>query len=304
MGKMKATLWGDTEIKIHPAFPVLCAALLLTAQGAQLGAMLAVLLLHELGHVLAALALGVRVAAIELMPFGASARLEGWRQLRPWQASLIALGGPLANLAAAMAAVFCVHGGLFSVEAAALFVRSNLTLMLFNLLPALPMDGGRICSAWAGVWLGEQRALRAFSALGALLGLAALALGVWGLGRGAINLTLFLTGSYLVYAALCERNTPAYTQLHRAMGNRTQLKSRGALPARHWVVREDLPLERLIQHLSANCYHEFEVVDASMRPVGRLGEAALLRALMDRPGSTAGEAASVGAPSAKPQEAK
>jgi len=296
---MRATLWGDTEVKIHPAFPVLCAAMLLTTRGVQLGAMLAVLLLHELGHVLAALALGVRVAAIELMPFGASARLEGWRQLRPWQAALIALGGPLANLAVAMTAVFGVHGGLFSAEAAALFVRSNLTLMLFNLLPALPMDGGRICSAWAGAWIGEQRALRVFSALGVLLGLAALALGAWGLGRGTINLTLFLTGSYLVYAALCERNTPAYTQLHRAMGNRAQLKQRGALPARRWVVREDLPLERLIRHLSANCIHEFEVVDAAMRPVGRLDEAALLRALMDRPGGTVGEAALVARPSAR-----
>lgn len=289
---MKMTLWGDTELKIHPAFPVLCAGMLLTAHGEQLAPMLAVLLLHELGHVLAALALGVRVAAIELMPFGASARLEGWRQLRPWQASLIALGGPLMNLAMAMTAIFCVHGGLFSLEDAAAFVRSNLTLMLFNLLPALPMDGGRICAAWAGVWIGEQRALRVFSSLGVLLGLSAVALGAWGLTRGTLNLTLFLTGSYLVYAALCERNTPAYTQLHRAMNNRTQLKSRGALPARHWVVREDLPLEQLVTHLSANCCHDFEVVDATMRAVGRLDEAKLLRALMDRPGSTAGEAAS------------
>ena len=287
---MKATLWGDTEIKIHPAFPVLCVTMLLTAQGAQLSAMLAVLLLHELGHVLAALALGVRVAAIELMPFGASARLEGWRQLRPWQVSLIALAGPLTNLALGMVAVFCFYAGLFSQETAALFVRSNLTLMLFNLLPALPMDGGRICAAWAGVWLGEQRALRVFSTVGVLLGGAALALGAWGLGQGTLNLTLFLSGSYLIYAALCERNTPAYTQLHRVMNNRTLLRRQGALPARHWVVREDLPLERLIQRLSANCYHDFKVVDATMRPVGRLDEATLLRALLDKPGSTAGQA--------------
>lgn len=265
--------------------------MLLMAQGTQLGAMLAALLLHELGHVLAALALGVRVAQIELMPFGASARLEGWRQLRPWQASLIALAGPFINLTLGMAAVLCARSDLLSLETAALFVRSNLTLMLFNLLPALPMDGGRICAAWAGVWLGEQRALRVFSTLGVALGLAALALGAWGLGQGTLNLTLFLSGSYLIYAALCERNTPAYTQLHRVMNNRTLLKRQGALPARHWVVREDLPLERLITHLSANCYHDFEVVDAAMRPIGRLGEASLLRALMDRPGSTAGEAA-------------
>jgi len=287
---MKATLWGDTQIKMHPAFPVLCAAMLLTDRGAQLGPMLAALLLHEMGHVLAAVALGVRVATIEIMPFGASARLEGWRQLRPWQASLIALAGPLTNLALVIGAIFCVRGGFLPLESIAAFVRSNLTLMLLNLLPALPMDGGRLCAAWAGVWLGEQRALRVFSALGVLLGLGALVLGVWGLTQGTLNLTFFLTGSYLVYAALCERNTPAYTQLHRVMNNHALLRRQGALPARHWVVREDLPLERLIQRLSANCYHDFEVVDAAMRPVGRLDEATLLRFLLDRPGGTAGQA--------------
>lgn len=288
---MRATLWGDTELKVHPAFPVLCAALLLTEQGPLLGVMLLVLTMHEFGHVMAALALGVRVTAIELMPFGGTARMEGWRQLQPWQAALIALAGPLVNLVLAMAAIFCAHYGLMSVEDVAMFVRSNLTLMLFNLVPALPMDGGRLCSACFGAWIGEQRALRVFSALGVALGLGSLALGVWSFAQGTINLTLFLTGSYLIYAALCERNTPAYTQLHRSMGKRSRLREGGALPARHWVVREDIPIERLANRLSANCYHDFEVVDASMRLVGRLDETSLLKALMDRPGSTAGESA-------------
>ncbi len=290
---MKVTLWRDTELKIHPAFPVLCAALLTTGQGALLLTMLLVLAMHEMGHVLAALALGVRVSAIEVTPFGGAARLEGWRQLPAWQAALIALAGPLANLLLAMAAIFGTHYGLFSVEEAALFVRCNLTLMLFNLLPVLPMDGGRLCCACLGAWIGEQRALRVFSGLGIVLGLCVLALGAWGATQGMLNLTLLLAGSYLVYAALCERNTPAYTQLHRSMSNRTHLQERGALPARHWVVRDDLPIERLANRLSANCVHDFEVVDASMRRVGRLDESALLRGLLDHPGSTAGEMAKV-----------
>jgi stage IV sporulation protein FB len=287
---MKAGRWGGTALEIHPAFPVLCAGLLLTGQGGALSAMLLALIPHELGHALTARALGVRVQAIELMPFGGAARLEGWRQLPPWQAALIAVGGPAVNLLLAMAAIFCAHCGAVSVEEVAPLVRGNLALMLFNLLPALPMDGGRLCCALVGRWIGAQRALRVFAGIGVALGGGVFGLGAWAAARGVLNLTLWLTGAYLVYAALRERNTPAYTQLHRSLAGRARLEARGVLPARHWVVREDLPLEKLAGRLDANAYHRFEVVDAGMRPVGRLDEPALLRGLLDRPGTTVGEA--------------
>ncbi len=287
---MKIGRWGETALEIHPAFPLLCTLLLATGQGGMLVAMLFSLLPHELGHAMAARALGIRVSSLELMPFGGAARLEGWRQLPAWQASLIALAGPGVNLLLAMCAIFAAHYNLFTVEEVALFVRCNLVLMLFNLLPALPMDGGRLGSACLSALLGEQRALRLFAALGIGLGAAVLGLGAWGVTQGFFNMTLFLAGSYLIYAALRERNTPAYTQLHRSLLNRTRLEARGALPARHWIVRDDLPIERLAGKLSANCYHHFEIVDDQMKPLGRLDEPALLRGLLDRPGQTVGEA--------------
>lgn len=287
---MKIKILGDTTLEIHPAFPLLCIVLLLTQQSSLVWIMLLVLVLHELGHVTVALLLGVRVRAIELMPFGGAAKLEGWRQLSAWQASLIALGGPAVNLLLAMTAIFCVHYHLVDVADVAQFVRCNVTLMAFNLLPALPMDGGRLCSAWLGALIGTQRALHIFSALGVLLGIMALTLSVWGITQGVLNLTLLLAGAYLVYAALQERNTPVYTQLHRNINSRTQLQNRGALPAHHWIVRTDMQIEKLANQLNANSYHDFKVVDENMKPIGKMDEGMLLRNLMDRPGITVGEA--------------
>lgn len=258
-------------------------------QGAALGVMLPVLTLHELGHVLAAQALGVRVAAVELTPFGGVARLEGWKQLPPWQAGLIAACGPLTNLVLLMAAVSLAHYGVVGGPWVTLFIRGNIVLMLFNLLPAFPMDGGRMMHALLSGWLGEQGANRLLAGCGIGLGLAVLGLTAWVMTQGVLNLSLGLIGCYLIYAALRERNTPAYTQLHRALRYRQRLDERGAMPARHWVVRGDLPVEKLAQRLDANSYHDIQVVDEALRPLGAVDEQALLRALLDRPGSTVGE---------------
>ncbi len=282
---MRWTIWGDTTLEIHSAFFVLCAAMAAMGQGMLLAAMLCALIPHELGHVLAASALGVRVSSIECTPFGGAARLEGWHQLSPGQAAAIALAGPMANLLLVLCAAAAAHYGGAQGEWLNAFVRCNLVLMLFNLLPAFPMDGGRLVAAWLAQRAGEQAARRALAASGCALGLALIGLGVYGGLNGLWNPTLFLAGSYLAYAALKERNAPVYTQLHRAFSAREQLEKRGTLPARQWVAQGDVPVERLVTRLDARHYHEIRVLDEAMRPIGVLDEFTLLGALMDRPGA-------------------
>ncbi len=97
--------------------------------------------------------------------------------------------------------------------------------------------------------------------------------------RGAVSLFRFFStcfASLLCGVACFSQNMP------------TRLPP-GVLPARHWVVREDMPIEKLASRLSANSYHSFEVMDAGMRPMGQLDESTLLRNLLDHPGTTVGE---------------
>ncbi len=282
---MKWTVFDDTTLEVHPAFFVLCAAMVSMGQGMLLVAMLCALIPHELGHVLAAGALGVRVSSIECTPFGGAARLEGWHQLSPGQAAVIALAGPMTNLLLVLCAAGVAHYGGAQGEWLNAFVRCNLVLMCFNLLPAFPMDGGRLVAAWLAQRAGEQAARRVLAASGCALGLALVGLGVYGGIHGLWNPTLFLAGSYLAFAALKERNAPTYTQLHRIFSAREQLGRRGALPSRQWVAQGDVPIERLVARLDARHYHEIRVLDEAMRPIGVLDEAALLGALLDRPGA-------------------
>ena len=161
---------------------------------------------HELAHLLAAKLARVGVSEIRLMPFGGSARIENPYRLSPGQIVLVAAAGPAGNLLLTLLCAAFAHWGLISPASAATLVRANLMLMLFNLLPALPLDGGRILYALLSHPLGEAHALRMGLILGRLLAAALLAaMLVGGLCSGKWNLTLLLAATFILISERDER---------------------------------------------------------------------------------------------------
>ena len=113
----------------------------LTAPLLLVGILAVSLLVHELAHALVARALGLHVLDITIWPLGGMARLEGMAQ-RPQAEAPVAAAGPLANLA--LAGICALLPGSWFAAATWL----NLVLGVGNLLPAFPLDGGRLLRAW------------------------------------------------------------------------------------------------------------------------------------------------------------
>jgi Zn-dependent protease len=121
-------------------------------------AVFASVLLHELGHALVARVYGVRTRGIVLTPLGGIAQLEGMPR-SPRAELHVALAGPIVNLviAGGLALVHATTGLSLAGLVDALMI-ANVTLALFNLIPAFPMDGGRVLRALLAMRLGSRRA--------------------------------------------------------------------------------------------------------------------------------------------------
>jgi Zn-dependent protease/CBS domain-containing protein len=153
-------------------------------------ALFASVLLHELGHTLAARRYGIRTIEIVMFPIGGVSRPE--RQPKPSQELWISLAGPMVNLliATALMAWMTTQQGWVALETlreptdanlAERIAFGNLALFLFNLLPAYPMDGGRILRSVLALSRPIEEATRiaagAGQGLAILIGLAGL---LWG----------------------------------------------------------------------------------------------------------------------------
>jgi Zn-dependent protease len=187
---------------------------LLTA--ALVPAVFACVLMHEFGHALTARRFGIRTRDITLYFIGGVARLEGLGR-RPLEELVIALAGPAVNLviAVGLAVVFLPFGlGLAPdmvpedtpTHLAGSFVftllAANLMLAVFNLIPAFPMDGGRVARSLLQLRLGRLRATEVAARVGlvvALLFAVLVPAGIW-FATGSLNLTPVPVALFVAYA--------------------------------------------------------------------------------------------------------
>jgi Zn-dependent protease len=198
------------DLFLHPTFLLLLAFVGTTQGGliavALVSAVFGCVLLHELGHALTARFYGIRTEDITLYPIGGVARLSRMPR-KPGPELVITLAGPAVNLAiaGAIAAGLAVVGPFWPDHLDTLplaflsaLIWINLTLAAFNLVPAFPMDGGRVLRAVLSGWLGRLRATEVAAGLGKTL---ALAFGLWSLTQGQVLHALLAAFIYFAGAA-------------------------------------------------------------------------------------------------------
>ena len=197
---------GHTRVRLHPALALLVPLSALLGLEAALWPLILSLTLHESAHLLAARLLRVRVTELRLMPFGGAAELGNLYALSPGSLFAIAAAGPCANLALMLTASALCQWGWLPPRAALNLLHVNLSLMLFNLLPALPLDGGRMLYALTCKKLGRDRAANLGILLGRALALALTTLAFAGVLRtGRFNLSLMACAVFIAASAQEER---------------------------------------------------------------------------------------------------
>jgi len=296
---MKIARVKGIDIRLHITFPLIILFFAVQFwlqlqgwQGALFGIAAAVLLfvcvvLHELGHSLVARRFGVEVRDITLWPIGGVARMEGIPR-QPWQELLMSIAGPAVNFVIAavlgVLAASLLATGVFSGVAQALrliqqpkptwqallsyLLGINLSLGLFNLIPAFPMDGGRVLRAVLALALDYVQATRIAVAIGQGIAL------IFGLAGLLIpgQFTLVLIAIFIFLGAGQEGQMVAVRQL---LG---ELRvGQAASRETHTISPSDL-LSHVVDLTLSTHQADFMVIEGGQL-VGVLSRAAVLNAL-------------------------
>jgi stage IV sporulation protein FB len=234
----------------------------------------ACVLLHEFGHIFTARAFGVTTPYVTLLPIGGVAQLERIPE-ESGQEFLIAIAGPLVNVA--IAGLLILAGADLNLRATAVenmhvstldrLADVNIFLALFNLIPAFPMDGGRVLRAALASKFGYVRATEIAAHIGQFV---AFALGFFGL---MYNPILIFIAIFVYLAASSESHMVALRAVSRgvpvSVAMRTQFIT--LVPRAH--------IDEAVHALLQTAQGEFPVVDDAGKPIGVLGRADLIRAI-------------------------
>ncbi len=237
---------------------------------------------HEYGHALMARRYGIATPDITLLPIGGMARLERMPE-KPGQEIAVALAGPAVNVL-----IFLILVVVFRVDIdvdtltqiedpregfMARVAVVNLFLVLFNMLPAFPMDGGRVFRAVLSIWMPRVRATQVAATAGQVMAF------VFGfLGLFTVNPLLILIAVFIFIAAGAESSFVAMQDFGRHTGVRE------AMITRFETLQEDASLNEAAAALIRTTQHEFPVIDHRGRMVGILTRRALYAALGEEEG--------------------
>jgi Zn-dependent protease/CBS domain-containing protein len=284
---------GGTDVRIHITFLLLLLWLgwMYYQQGgwdAAIEGIVFILLLflcvvlHEFGHALAARAFGIPTPDITLLPIGGVARLQRMPD-KPSQELIVALAGPAVNVVIALLLFLYISlsgtGGAIddaqsltkledsSTHMAARLLGVNIMLVLFNMIPAFPMDGGRVLRALLAMMMPYARATQIAASIGQ--GLAFL-FGFLGL---LYNPMLLFIALFVYMGATYEATAAQMRELGRG------LSVADALVTDFQAVRSGDTLDRAIDLLLTTSQHEFPVIDETGRVLGILTRDGLISEL-------------------------
>ena len=236
-------------------------------------------LLHEFGHIFTARAFGVATPYVTLLPIGGVAQLERIPE-EPWEEFLIAIAGPLVNVVIAGVLVYIFGADIQPSAATAVdntgiplvdrLAAVNLFLALFNMIPAFPMDGGRVLRALLASRFGYVRATEIAASIGQFV---AFALGFIGL---MFNPILIFIAIFVYLAASSEAHMVALRAASRGVPVSYAMVTQFA------TLSPEANVDEAVQTLLQTSQGEFPVVDGTGKPVGVLGRGDLIRAIKTR----------------------
>ncbi len=271
-------------IRLHFTFVLLLIFLIVIGLGSNQSpasysvfvlALIASVLLHEFGHAVVSAYYGIRTLEVVMYPIGGAARLE--RPAKPWEEFWIAASGPVVNLVIGAA----IFGILYSQNRALnLFalaqptgdnlvdriVLGNLILAGFNLLPAFPMDGGRMLRAVLSRLRSEYEATRIATWSGRMLGIS---MGLYGF----IYMPLLALVAFFVYLGAANEGAAS-----RGRSLTQGMPVRAAMMTKFHTLAHGSTIRDAANLMLSTSQQDFPIVHGD-QVIGLLGRNALLRGL-------------------------
>ena len=235
--------------------------------------MFAVLLFHELFHLIAICFEDIKIMYIKIEPFGITIRLRERVFENPKKELVMAIAGPFSNFLLA----FILY--LFSPISFSYLILANLSMGVFNLLPVCPLDGGRILKAYLTPKYGYIKSYKTVLLLTKVLSVFLIILGIFIIYFTRFNYSVCIIGCFLFFNLLTEKNHSLYYLTKEISEYKKKNKNIEKMPVVSVAVNKNFPVRKILSDLSFTRYYIFTVIE-NAKIIAKLTEGELIEALI------------------------
>lgn len=241
---------GKTNVYVHPAIIISTAYAICVGNDSLMAMATLSIILHEAAHALASYALGNPPSSLELTPLGAMMQLESESVLPPWKRCLVLFAGPVSNVLMCWLAMWTGKNEIFPIELSQTLFLCNLSILMINMLPVLPLDGGRLLALLLSMYLHRRTVYKTMRVIGTIAGAGLILMNLWCCMKlGGWNLSLAFSGCCVLYSAAVSTTTQAMQELRFFLDRKIRLEKRGRIQTKIVTAVSTLEISAILQDL-------------------------------------------------------
>jgi stage IV sporulation protein FB len=278
----------NTEIKISlwflPAVPAVIAAGYVHSF---LAAFISIVL-HEFSHAAMAVFFKAEILSVSVTPIGLRLSIDDIKLIKR-ELLCLYFAGPFSNLlisAISWLVIFISGVGESYLSNIYTYLQNmmkiNICLAVFNLLPAVPFDGGRITQIILSEKYGSKLSAKYVKTLLCVISILLIVIGVYAVFVSKPNFSVLLAGAYLMTAFLYEGRGAAFMNIKQLYFRKSRLIKKGIYPARDLVALKTTSLGEVLKNMDYDMFHFIYIIDTEMELMGVLTENHILNGIMER----------------------
>jgi len=271
---------GGFCVNIDVLFPVIPAIMVFSGFFTEYVIVLVSILFHELAHIITALALKGKVRSLDVLPLGFKAAISDMPEKRLAGIAVYS-SGPFVNvlLCILFFSLRTFNTGLSYLNLAA---SVNIYLAVFNLLPALPLDGGQIMNLLLADRVGFFSAGKIIRNLSFIVSALLIASGIVQSFGSGNNFGLLLIGIYMLFNFKRSKGEAALMNITLLLKKRSLMLDKGVYPVRHIAAMGSRRVGEVLKHMDFNKFHIVYIMDSHMKLIGMVTEQDVLDSMLER----------------------
>lgn len=242
--------------------------------------LIGIILIHELSHGLAAMTSGTKIQEIKLLPIGGVVKLDNTMGFTLGEEIFVSAAGPMSNVVLSAAVFFLQENYGWKSSGLDFIIIGSLFIGAFNLIPALPLDGGKILRCILAYFISYKSATKLVSVFSRIIGVLLIMFNIYLFSLGSYNFTFILVGIFIFYQTKKEYEMATYVTMKDIVEKKESLNKSGSMDSQHITVLPQTSLKDIFAQFTPKKFHIIYVLDERYALKGIVTEDQVLNAII------------------------